>query len=397
MPQNLLDLQAYTRSRTALSRELLNLRTANSVAQNAGILHSVFMEQLTNGEVNSVVSFLNDDLFPDLARTVESRMARIRSRGFDRGPWTTQQYKKMFFAVEGLIRGSMKGASSLVRERLQRISVYEARFTRDMINSIVRSSVGPGIIVDTVTPSAPILRSIVTSKPFEGRLLREWFDGLARSTQNAVKSQINIGIASGEPTEKIVRRLTGTASKGFRDGVMQTTRRQASTIVRTATNHVANQAAEATYAKSKTVKGVRWLSTLDGRTTDICIANDGQVFGIYEGPRPPAHHQCRSRIVPVLKSWKELGINLKEAKPGTRASMNGQVPAKLTYNNWLKTQPKGIQDEVLGRRRAEIFRRGNVPVQRFVNRSGKSLTLPELEKLETSILKTGKLPKRSPK
>jgi SPP1 gp7 family putative phage head morphogenesis protein len=178
---------------------------------------------------------------------------------------------------------------------------------------------------------------------------------------------------------------------------MEVTRRQAATVVRTAVSHVVNQARELTYkTHKKVIKGVRWLSTLDGKTSDICISLDGQVFGIYEGPRPPAHHQCRSMTVPVIKSWKELGINLKQAKPGTRASMNGQVPAKMKYGEWLKTQPKSFQNEVLGRRKAELFRRGNVPVSRFIDNKLRPLTLRQLEAIEAHKLKTGRLPRRPP-
>ena len=42
---------------------------------------------------------------------------------------------------------------------------------------------------------------------------------------------------------------------------------------------------------------------------------------------------------------------------GTRASMNGQVPGNLTYNAWLRRQPRAFIDEVLGPTKAAALPR----------------------------------------
>lgn len=91
-------------------------------------------------------------------------------------------------------------------------------------------------------------------------------------------------------------------------------------------------------------------------------------------------HNCRCSRVPVLKSWKELAISLKEAPEGTRASMDGQVPASLTYGQWLKQQSTEVQDEALGKTRAGLFRSGKVEIDEFVSDTRKVLTLADLEK-----------------
>jgi hypothetical protein len=88
---------------------------------------------------------------------------------------------------------------------------------------------------------------------------------------------------------------------------------------------------------------------------------------------------------PVLRSWKELGIDLKEAPPGTRSSLGGQVPARVTYGEWLKGQPHHFQAQVLGRGRAELFRRGVVPASKFTDARLRPLTLRQLEALETTL------------
>jgi len=373
------------------ARRLRLLRTVNEALQDSGILHAVFLERLKTNEVNRIVSFLNDEVFPEVASKLEMRLSRIASRGYDSNAWKTKQYKEMLLSINELIRVGLRSARNNLKKSLAEMGVYEASYQRDMIRHAMGESMGIELVPNIVSPAPMALRSIITSKPFEVRLLKDWWSSLEKATQKAVESQINIGIATGDPTHRIVQRITGTATHGFTDGVMNTTRRHAETVVRTSVNHIMTQAREMTYKENKkVVKGVRYVATLDSRTTDICIALDGQVFGIFEGPRPPMHHQCRSTTVPIIKSWKELGIkNLREMPSGMRASMNGQVPAKMTYGQWLKKQPKKIQNEVLGAGKASLFRRGTVPIERFIDNKFRPLTLEQLKRLERKRIRTG--------
>jgi hypothetical protein len=103
-----------------------------------------------------------------------------------------------------------------------------------------------------------------------------------------------------------------------------------------------------------------------------------------KGPRPPAHFNCRSSTTPILKSWRELGFDADELPPGTRASMNGQVPADQDYDTWLRKQPKDVQDDVLGKTKGDLFRAG-LKMDRFVDRKGAELTLDQLRRREKEI------------
>jgi len=61
-----------------------------------------------------------------------------------------------------------------------------------------------------------------------------------------------------------------------------------------------------------------------------------------------------------------------------RREMIGTVPSEVTYGEWLLNQSKDFQDEVLGIERAKLFRRGKIPLSKFVNRQGRYLTLDQL-------------------
>ena len=88
--------------------------------------------------------------------------------------------------------------------------------------------------------------------------------------------------------------------------------------------------------------------------------------------------------MPVVKSWKELGIDLPESAKSTRAAYDGQVPENLTYGEWLKGKSAEFQDGVLGKTKGKLFRAG-MPIDRFVNRTGDVLTLDELRKKDAAM------------
>jgi SPP1 gp7 family putative phage head morphogenesis protein len=370
------------------------LSTINQTLFDRGIRHGMLLESLKQTEVNAVVRYLNNEVIPDVSKILDKRLGRIVRLGADTGPWTTQYYRDMMNETLGTIRGGMEFTSKRITEQLTKIGYAEAEFARDSLKDSIPFN------FDARVPSLQSVRAIVRDVPVEGKLLPRWFKELGDSTQAQIVQQVNLGLVNGEPTAKIIRRITGTKAANYTNGVFGTTKRNAETLVRTHVTHVSNKARELTYEENTDViKGVQYVATLDARTTDICAGLDGQVFKPTEGPRPPLHMNCRSTTVPITKSWDELGkemktdafSKLKEPKTENqlRASMNGAVPAKTTYNAWLKQQTPEFQNAVLGRRRAQVFRNDRLHLSRFVNYGTfppKSLTVAELIAYEKSVI-----------
>lgn len=151
--------------------------------------------------------------------------------------------------------------------------------------------------------------------------------------------------------------------------------------------------------------------------TPICSSLDGLTFPIAEGPVPPLHFMCRSLRVAVLDQdvlgrrpareftqkqlVREFVRENKLPKATSRKALprgqlgkfdtfsrarirelTGTVPAKVSYQQWLGRQSATFQDDVLGSTRGRLFRRGEVKLDRFVNRAGDSIPLSELARLE---------------
>ncbi len=242
--------------------------------------------------------------------------------------------------------------------------------------------------LDFVVPAAETVRSVVVNTPFDGRTLQQWFDSLADATQNKLQQTIQRGVVEGRNTEQIIRDLRGTRSLAYTDGVLNTTRAQTAAVVRTAITHTSAAARQQLFSSNADLmNGVQWVATLDSKTTFICQSRDGKVYPVESNIRPPAHVNCRSSVVAVLKSWREMGIDVDELDPGTRASTNGQVPSTITYPEWLKTQPRSVVEDALGVQKSKLFLDGDLDISRFITPGGRELTLEQIRKREAGAFK----------
>lgn len=107
-----------------------------------------------------------------------------------------------------------------------------------------------------------------------------------------------------------------------------------------------------------------------------CAPLDNQTFPIGKGPKPPLHMNCRCVRVPVVKGRDKL-IEAGILKPGSRASVDGQVPESLKFEDWLKRQSEGRQKEVLGAKRLELWKNGT-KLDKFVNDENEIIPLRDL-------------------
>jgi SPP1 gp7 family putative phage head morphogenesis protein len=220
---------------------------------------------------------------------------------------------------------------------------------------------------------------VVNARPFQGRLLKEWVSELEAGKARRLRDAVRLGVVQGETVDQIVRRVRGTRALNYKDGIMEIGRRGAEALVRTAVSHTTTAARDVLYEQNKElIAAEQWVATLDTRTCPECMALDGEKFELGKGTKTPAHIGCRCVRVPVVKSWRELGFNVDELDPGTRASMDGQVSATETYGSWLNKQTAAVQDDALGPARAKMFRDGDFNVKSFTNRAGDELTLEQL-------------------
>lgn len=222
----------------------------------------------------------------------------------------------------------------------------------------------------------------------------EWWERQASATQEKFMDTVRTSMTNGESISQAATRIVGGTVDGVRvDGFMEVSKAQANALAATSMNAVTNQARLDTFREmDDVVKAVQQISTLDNRTTDICIAYSGGVWDIetleplnedtppFNGG-PPRHFGCRSTLAPVTMSFKELGLKGSDLPAGTRASMDGQVPGDITFDAWLDGKGEPFQDRLLGRERAALWRDGKITLRDLLDFRGNPMTLDQLDVL----------------
>jgi SPP1 gp7 family putative phage head morphogenesis protein len=339
--------------------------------------------RLMNREVREALKILN---------RVDAQLAQaLRNADLDGTPYTQARLNALRAQVAEMIVAIHAQLAPVLMDNVREASIAAAEIEQQAFSRIMPAG------VDVTTPNIGVLQTQAELKPFNGAFMTDWITQLRDNDLGRTWRHIQDGIISGTPTEDIIRSLNGTRSLGYKDGLRQVTKRGITALVRTSINHATNQGRQAVWeANDKLLKGVRWVATLDTKTTPICRDRDGKIGPVSNDPdwrvpdgaealdppfaRPPAHPNCRSTTVAVVKSWKELGFDVEELPEGTRASMDGQVPARTTYYEWLNRQSKDTQEEALGPTRLKLWKEGGVAPDRFQNDEGHYFTLAELKR-----------------
>lgn len=163
----------------------------------------------------------------------------------------------------------------------------------------------------------------------------EWFDaqadfaiaGVDKEVTDKTKQQLLTGLSQGESTKAVIADIEKTfapyvAGKVSKDLVENPHRIE--TIVRTTFTSAYNKGLKQESQASRVVEAYEYSAVLDSRTTDYCSSMDGEIFK-KTNPNfntPPAHYNCRSIIVPVVRSEKYSlnGVNPQEPVSGVTRS-----------------------------------------------------------------------------
>jgi SPP1 gp7 family putative phage head morphogenesis protein len=355
--------------------------------------------------VNKIVALLNETE-DDLVAAITSKLAA--HTGLET-PADVARLDRALAAVKALRASAFDNLNQELNDEMLALAQSEPKFLANKLDTTMP------VVLDLSLPPAALLRKLVTSKPFQGRTLKQWADTLQEADLARIESQIRLGVGEGEDSATVARRIVGTARLKGTDGMTQITRRNAEAITRTAINAISNDARAATMIANKgIIHSEVFMATLDSRTTPICRAKDGNVYEVGKGPRPPLHFNCRSIRVPTLdgnllgnrpmKASTEKMLLREYAEqngldkvPTSRdglpfgakgafdefarkrvRELTGTVPATVTYQEWLTTQSNAFQDDILGPTRGALFRDGGLTLDKFVNRTGDEINLHDL-------------------
>lgn len=261
------------------------------------------------------------------------------------------------------------------------VAEVESLGVRAALSTIVEARIGVAL------PTENYLRTLVGDALIQGSPAKNWWLRQQQDTAFKLANEIRIGAAQGETNAQIIARVVGSDEV---PGVMPMARKNAAAIVQTSMQTVAAEARRAVFQANRDISnGIMQVSTLDGHTSLVCIAYSGAQWDLDYEPMggsdlpynggTPRHWNCRSVEVSLTKTYREMGIDMDEPAPGTRASSSGQISAKTTFAEYLTMMGEDYQNETLGPGRAELFRAGKLSPRDLVDMSGRPVRLADLK------------------
>lgn len=275
-----------------------------------------------------------------------------------------------YHEVKGVAEDGMKGAADVHTDAAVLSLTAAASATPDLtirIGSVHR-------LPDSVMAS--ITREVL----IEGAYSADWWKSQGDDMARRFAIEVRQGMHQGDTTYAIAQRV-----RPIIDKATDNARRIVHQSVQAAANHARRETFK---ANGDIVRGLLQISTLDNRTSDVCLAYSGGTWTLEGKPIAPTtlpykggcprHWNCRSVEVPILKTFREQGFNVDEPELTTRASIDGPVNANLSMQQWLETKDDAFTDELMGKGRAQLWRDGKITLQDLVNAHGDPLTLDQI-------------------
>ena len=330
--------------------------------------HQIYISRLATG-------ILKDEVYPSINSAYKAVRLVLAQYG---DISSINDVNKVNAAINKAINESLTVGFTAATASMSTIAVNEAAYTAGLLSSAAATLSAPGeskinkYVRESIMSlsSGSRKQSAIWSKFVKG------YNGTMASRYNAIiTSAFNESLTSGK------MQTVGQLTKQFRDLNNNILRHEAETLIRTGVQHYANRANQLmAMDNSDIIEREIPIVTFDSRISDICISISAKYpKGWLQGKSPigypPYHYGCRTIIGYLLYGQTEF--------EGTRASKGAdggkQIEAKTPLAKFLREQPRSYVYETLGKRRAELFLAGKLPLASLTDRYLNPLPLSVLD------------------
>lgn len=248
-------------------------------------------------------------------------------------------------ADEELLAWSSEASATIVAE--QRRAIEQAQADQAKLSRITMGEPPPGITATFNRIPTGALSDLVGVLA-DGSPLADLLDVYGKLASGQIKDALITGLARGLHPFEIARNM-----RGAMDGNAV----RALTVARTEALRAYRESSLRFFkANSDLIDGWLWWSARDETTCPVCWAMHGSRHSIDE--HFGSHPNCRCTMLPVTKTWKELGF--------------GDVPndGALTVpdgEHLFRRQPTSVQRAILGRAKYKAWQAGEIDLADVVN------------------------------
>lgn len=158
---------------------------------------------------------------------------------------------------------------------------------------------------------------------------------------NSLKSELTNGIIQGKSIYSVANDVDNRINVG---------RSQTQRLVRTEYMHALNQGQIESY-RSKGYAKLKWVATMDSKTSEICRKRNGKEYDIDDLPDIPAHPNCRCTLVPVINTAEldKRGEEIRQLKDQISGKTDDNSSDKVYNDSVREMFPREFRHQKLTR------------------------------------------------
>ncbi|KJK05898.1 hypothetical protein UB46_43115, partial [Burkholderiaceae bacterium 16] len=176
------------------------------------------MQQYSTWLVQRVIGLLNkvdSDLVAQLTVALDGMTATS---------FTVERLEGLLGSVRQLNLQAYREIERELTAQLREFAAYEGGYQLQLFQAVLPPQVVAAVGVHAVSIDQVVAATL--SRPFQGRLLREWASSIEADRMVRIRDAIRIGFVEGQTTEQIIRRVRGTRAKGYSDQSTQVKHQQ---------------------------------------------------------------------------------------------------------------------------------------------------------------------------
>jgi SPP1 gp7 family putative phage head morphogenesis protein len=337
------------------------MATINQKIFDKGVSHQINVIDFSRSQA-LIVSNILDDSIQEIKKELVAYLHDLEKEGQQNFLLKKDQKK-----LDSLIKRINKLRASGYRDaQAELLSI-----TQDFMQSEkeIQKDIIYGTWYDPIIPTEKDDNNYFLAMAILGRTYVGNFDHIIAIDAARNSAAIKYAVSTNMGVQAATQYVIGTQQNNYTDGVMNTGKNQLSALA--ASCIIAGQSAViSNYNRANSKKLImygQFVAILDSRTSAICQSLSGKVDKYEALPHPPLHPNCRSHIASFFKKI-----------PDTAKSSIGGKPRETDYQQWLKKQPREVQEQVLGKTRTELLRSGKLNLDKFYSKTNDLYTLQEL-------------------
>lgn len=243
--------------------------TVNEKLLDASIAHQIDLTYYSNNVVNRIIAILKKS-DSEIVIQLQIALERLPASSF-----TVERLDLILAAVRSLNSQAYSELSGVINKELADLVEYEITHQKQLFDNVLP------VQVSTTTVNIEQVYAAALARPFQGKLLKEFMQALETDKAVRIRDAIRMGYIEGQTISQIVQRVRGTKALLYKDGIIEINKRNAEAVVRTAIGHTAAFTKDRFLEQNnEIIKALKWHSTLDGRTSEICFIGSTAVLPI---------------------------------------------------------------------------------------------------------------------